>query len=109
MRTDTYTKAVLTVIAFALLLIACNHYVNPPATVSSEGPFAGVQFLGNQGTDFLAIDTRTGDIWYYTYLDASARKILSMSTPAGYNVTHMGKLGKLGGPPTGVPKTIQIH
>jgi hypothetical protein len=98
MRADIYTKAILTVIAVSLVLIACNRYINPAATVSSEGPFAGVQFLGNGGAGFLAIDTRTGDIWLYSYWSDSDVKELHKSFPPGYRVTHLGKLDKLGAP-----------
>jgi disulfide bond formation protein DsbB len=64
MRTDTYIKAVLTVIAFLLLLIACNQYINPESKARAEGPFAGLQFSVTPTTIHL-FDTRTGEIWVY--------------------------------------------
>jgi hypothetical protein len=62
MRTDIYTKAVLTVIAVMLTVIACNQYIEPRATAQAQAaPFAGVQYAGS-GTFF---DTKTGDLWEY--------------------------------------------
>jgi hypothetical protein len=45
MKPDHYTKIVLTVIAFALVLVACNQYVRP-AAAEAQGPFSTVQFSG---------------------------------------------------------------
>jgi hypothetical protein len=64
MRTDTYTKAVLTVIALLLALIACDKYVNPESKARAEGPFAGLQFSAS-GAWINLFDTRTGEIWEY--------------------------------------------
>jgi hypothetical protein len=67
MKPDFYTKAVLTIIAIMLTVIACNQYVNPAATASAQGAkFAGVQFAGSS-VDFTLFDTRTGDIWEHYY------------------------------------------
>jgi len=102
MRPDFYTKAVLTVIAFMLTLIACRTVVRPETTASAQGPFAGVQLSFN-GTTFTAFDSRTGDIWYYEYTDGAV-----LPEYAGFHVVHMGKLGKLGELPAGAPQTIQL-
>ncbi len=49
MKPDIYTKAVLTVIAVALVAIASNQYTNPRTTVQAQAsPFAGVQFTGGR-------------------------------------------------------------
>jgi hypothetical protein len=64
MKPDLYTKAVLTVIAFMLVMIGFREFVNPTTTVSAEGPFSGVQFSGDTDT-FTLFDSRTGDIWSY--------------------------------------------
>ena len=64
MKPDFYTKAVLTVIAFLLLLIACNQYVSPHSAVQAAGPFAHVQFTPDTGT-LIFFDTNTGQIWHY--------------------------------------------
>ena len=64
MKTDLYTKAALTVIAFLLLVSACHRYIDPPATARAEGPFAGVQFTGPDTYSFF--DTRTGDLWGFS-------------------------------------------
>jgi hypothetical protein len=67
MKPDIYTKAVLTVIAVALAVIACNQAVRPSATVQAQvppAPFAGVLYStdGSRPTFF---DQRTGEIWEY--------------------------------------------
>jgi hypothetical protein len=50
MKPDTYTKAVLTVIALTLTVIACNQYIEPKATAQAQAsPFAGVQYSGTNG------------------------------------------------------------
>ncbi|MGB8260964.1 MAG: hypothetical protein WCE75_11460 [Terracidiphilus sp.] len=85
MKPDLYTKAVLTVIAFMLVLIGCRDYVNPPTTVKAEGPFAGVQFSTSQGEDYF-FDTRTGDVWQYHEAEGQ------------YKVFTHAKLSKLGDP-----------
>jgi len=62
MRTETYTKAVLSVIAILLAVIASRPYFSPDAMVSAQGPFAGVQY---QGPNISFFDTRTGEPWMY--------------------------------------------
>jgi hypothetical protein len=79
MKPDLYTKAVLTVIALLLLLIACNQYVHPATTANAQGPFAGVQY-----SNLEFFDTRTGDLWVYE------------ATPKELVVKIHAKLSKLG-------------
>ena len=62
MKPDLYTKIVLTVIALALVMIACNQYVHPAATAEAQGAFAGVQL----GPGLTFFDTRSGEIWVYS-------------------------------------------
>jgi hypothetical protein len=62
MKPDIYTKAVLTVIAIMLAVIACKPLISPDTTASAQGSFAGIQYAG--GGQFF--DTRTGEIWVYT-------------------------------------------
>ena len=62
MKPDLYTKAVLTVIAFMLVMIGCRQYVSPTTVVQAEGPFASVQFTG---TAYSFFDPRTGEVWQY--------------------------------------------
>ncbi len=93
MKPDLYTKFVLTIIMLLLAVIACNHYVSPPATASAQGPFAGVQFSGN---GFSFFDTRTGDLWTYSdragdYKDHYDR----------WEWEYFGKVTKLGQPLVG--------
>ena len=42
MKPDRYTKAVLTVIALMLVVIACTPLINPNTTAEAQGSFAGV-------------------------------------------------------------------
>jgi hypothetical protein len=65
MKPDLYTKAILTLIAFMLVMIGFHQYLSPATAVKAEGPFAGVQFTGTTD-DFTMFDPRTGDIWSYT-------------------------------------------
>jgi hypothetical protein len=65
MKPDLYTKAVLTVIALLLLVIACNQDVNPGSKVRAEGAFAGVQYVGGYQGGYQFFDSRTGEIWWY--------------------------------------------
>jgi hypothetical protein len=82
MHTDIYTKAVLTVIALGLLTMACNSVVHP-STVAAERTLSTTQFIAtNDG--FLAIDTRTGNIWRY-------------AAKPGPSV-YVGKIAELGDP-----------
>jgi hypothetical protein len=67
MKPDLYSKAVLTVIAFMLVMIGCHQYVSPTASVKAdktEWQFANIQFVGI-GTELWAIDTKSGDVWVY--------------------------------------------
>lgn len=89
MRPDIYTKAVLTVIAIMLTVIACNQYVSPAATAQAQGPLAGVQFSG-YGLNFNAYDTRTGDVWRYADDSLNHKNV---------TVKYLGKLTKLGQAP----------
>jgi len=64
MKPDLYTKAVLTVIALMLTVIACKTVITPTTTASAQGPFAGVQFVVDRG-GFEFFDQRTGEVWEY--------------------------------------------
>jgi hypothetical protein len=72
MKPDLYTKAVLTVIALVLLVIACKPYVNPVITAEAQGSFAGVQLSATwvPGVDggilYTFFDPGTGEIWAYS-------------------------------------------
>ena len=65
MKPDTYTKAVLTVIALALLMIVCNQYAHP-TVVHAQGAFAGVQFNYDRSSGGYFFDARTGEVWNYS-------------------------------------------
>jgi predicted outer membrane protein len=85
MRSDLYTKAVLTVIALLLVAIASDQYIHPTATALAQGAFAGVQFSGN-GSTFTLFDSRTGDVWVYTAIQekgAMGRIHGKVSAPGG--------------------------
>jgi hypothetical protein len=83
MRFDLYTKAVLTVIAGALLLIAGKPFFQP-TTVAAQTSISSVHLSGFAG-GFWAFDTKTGDVYMYD---------LSM----GSNVRYYGKFTQLGKP-----------
>jgi hypothetical protein len=91
MKPDLYTKSVLTVIALMLAVVACNQYVSPRATVEAQGTLAGVQIAGAQ-FGFWALDTRSGDLWYYSPTDGTDSGTLK--------VKPYGKFARLGGLPT---------
>ena len=87
MRTDIYTKAVLTVIAIMLTVIACKALISPGTTASAQSTaFAGVQFTGDVG-HISAFDTRTGEFWGY-----KEQKLGSM------DLVTVGRITKLGQP-----------
>jgi hypothetical protein len=65
MKADLYTKAVLTVIAFMLVMIGCHQYISPATTVKAEGAFASVQFAIDSASGPVFFDTRTGQVWEY--------------------------------------------
>jgi hypothetical protein len=66
MKPDLYTKAVLTVIAVMLTVIACKTVISPGTTASAQSaPFAGVQYSNAPTTSFF--DARTGEIWLYDH------------------------------------------
>jgi hypothetical protein len=70
MKPDLYTKAVLTLIALLLAVIACNQYVHPETTASAQtqGPFDSVRYAASgDGRSHYFFDTRTGDLWEYTH------------------------------------------
>jgi hypothetical protein len=84
MKPDLYTKAVLTVIALALGMIACDRYVHPNTSAAAQGPFAGVQTMGF--TDFF--DTRTGEIYVYETRKGDGT---SAPLPAKLRLTRLGE------------------
>jgi hypothetical protein len=65
MKPDIYTKAVLTVIAIMLTVIACNSYVSPSTKAQAQGQSAGVQLSGTDN-GFYLFDNRKGDVWFYS-------------------------------------------
>ena len=81
MRTDLYTKIVLTVIAAMLVLIACKPALQLPG-VAAEGPLAGVQVSLMPMGGIFTFDGKTGELWVYKNNQAQ----------------FAGKLSKLGEP-----------
>jgi hypothetical protein len=88
MRTDTYTKVMLTIIALMLTLIACKTVVSPDKSASAEGPAAGLQLLTKPGA-LVFFDNRTSEVWFY-YDDFSSTE--------GGKLEGTWKLTKLGEP-----------
>ena len=60
MRIDLYTKAVLTIIAIMVTVIASNELTSP-RVANAQGPFIGIQWAAGRGF----FDSRTGEIWNY--------------------------------------------
>ena len=87
MKPDLYTRIVLTVIALALVLIACNQYVHPASTVAAQGQFAGLTFTVDRGGPVF-FDTRTGEVWSY----------YSPTSMKGATLEYKVRLEKLGQP-----------
>ena len=104
MRPDIYTKAVLTVIAIMLTVIACNQYVNPSATASAQSSaLGGVQVGSFDSASFSFFDTRSGELWLLTRG--------GLKDPNGKNLppnwAFLGQFGKLGGPVTGWERDLK--
>ena len=74
MKPDLYTKALLTVIAIMLSVIALRPMVSPEATAQAQGSFAGLIPAG----PYAFFDTRTGDLWDYTYHGENTAKQLDV-------------------------------
>ena len=77
MRNDIYTKAVLTVIAIMLSVIALRPIVRPETSVQAQG-FAGASPVGGSCCSFF--DGRTGDVWIYD----------SYAKPSHYRMSKLG-------------------
>ena len=84
MKPDIYTKAVLTVIAVALIAIAFGPAVHPGMTAQAQS----AQFAGVQYSDGNFFDTRTGEVWVY-------QTCCNVGADSGKYVAKM-KLNKLG-------------
>jgi hypothetical protein len=76
MRTDLYTKAVLTVIALALALIALKPMISPAVAVQAQAPSANLQFLG--GSDVIVMDKQTGYLWVYRVSGGGGTEMLPL-------------------------------
>ncbi len=81
MRIDLYTKLLLTVIALALVTIACDPLTHPTPT-AGQGPLAGVQVsVLTLGAGIFAFDQKTGEMWLYG--DDNRAKFLGRFTRLG--------------------------
>jgi len=82
MRIDLYTKAVLTIIAITLSVIASNQLVSP-RVAGAQGTFGGVQFSSAGGYSYF-FDSRTGEIWSYSIGDGkmqAKRRLTKIGQP----------------------------
>jgi hypothetical protein len=71
MTLDWYTKAVLTVIALALVGNLLKPVLTPPTVqVAGEGKFEHLQASIGVGGPLL-FDTKTGDLWLYNFPDGT--------------------------------------
>ena len=65
MRIDFYTKAVLTVIAGLLAMVAFRPWVSPDAVAHAQGSLSELQFAATP-VGYSFFDARTGDLWEYS-------------------------------------------
>jgi uncharacterized membrane protein len=66
MRPDIYTKAVLTVIAVMLSVIALKPLISPDTTAQAQGGrFAGIQAMAPSNISLSFFDPKTGEVWKY--------------------------------------------
>jgi hypothetical protein len=63
MKTDTYTKVVLTAIAVLLAVIALKLVASPQITASAQGAFTGVQVSGMGNGNVAVFDSRSGMLY----------------------------------------------
>jgi len=66
MRIDWYTKAVLTVIAVFLGVLALRPYFSPDAVAHAQGSLTGVQVWYGDVASPKFFDPRTGEVWGYS-------------------------------------------
>jgi hypothetical protein len=90
MKPDVYTKAVLTVIALLLAVIAFKPLISPETTASAQGQFAGVQFNGGLASDDIGFfDPRSGEIWGYSGGELwSKRRLTKLGQPLAVEFQH---------------------
>jgi hypothetical protein len=82
MRIDLYTKAVLTIIAVMVTVIASNQLISP-RVATAQGTFAGLQFTSGGGYSYF-FDSRTGEIWSYSIGDGkmqAKRRVTKLGQP----------------------------
>lgn len=88
MKPDIYTKAVLTVIAIMLTVIAFKSLVAPETANAQTQSLAGVQYSvskapnGNDIETFF--DSRNGEIWEYMYEDVQSRRKVTLGKPVTF-------------------------
>ena len=63
MRTDLYTKTILTLIALLFAVFALKPVFQPQGVIA-QGGFAGIQFSYGAGNHAF-FNTNTGDVWEY--------------------------------------------
>ena len=76
MRIDVYTKAVLTIIAVMLAVIAIQPFITPQTTARAQSAFASLEFIGDA-----FFDTRTGDVWWYNTDSGAVSDHFRMTRP----------------------------
>ena len=99
MRSDKYSKAVLTVIAVMLSLLACKTLINPDTAASAQPALGGTfSFSGASGViEFF--DSGNGDLWRYSpaYNEVAVGHHSS-------KWQYLGRVTKLGEPLAGAPQ-----
>ena len=90
MRIDHYTRAILTVIAVLLAVIALRP-VFQPASASAQTLMNSVQFMP-ASSSFNAFNTVNGDVWLYSYDGGKyAARYLGRINQLGQSLTNTGR------------------
>jgi hypothetical protein len=90
MKPDLYTKAVLTVIALLLAVIAYKVVTRrEPALSAQPAPFAGVEFTRGEGI-LTFFDTRTGEIWDYDTAYHNEKRVFGHAVKK-FTLTKLGE------------------
>lgn len=101
MRIDLYTKVVLSVIAFALLFVACRAFIRP-SQVSAAVPDVTVlcQECGFQGIDspkgIVLWDRASGHIWLYSDEAITGAGAARSGAAGGRKACHAKSIGLYG-------------
>ena len=78
MRTDFYTRTILTLIALILGVNLWRSWIQPPVVLASQEQMAGVHFAVS-GTKLWAIDTKINRIFIYDSLSLRLEQVADIT------------------------------